>query len=65
MKKSAKMMSYCIRCRGFLHVDFDEFMQESAWCPRCKVVTAVSLCKVPTWVFGAILVLLLRSLYAG
>ena len=53
-------MAYCSHCRSFLRVEFIEFLQRSAWCPKCRTVVAVSLCKVPVWVLGVITLLLVQ-----
>ena len=58
-----EVMAYCARCRRWMSVEFVDFWRRSAWCTHCHRVTAVSLCKVPSWVFGVLIVMSIRTIY--
>lgn len=50
-------MSFCCRCRHKLTVTLAEFVDRNAWCPRCRQLVSVSLCKVPSWVLAIVAIL--------
>lgn len=56
-------MAYCARCRRWVEVEFADFLRRTFWCNHCQQVTKVSLCKVPCWVLGAIIVMAIRTIY--
>ncbi len=51
---------YCARCRRRVDRETYNFWQGTAWCSQCCNVVTGTPCKVPCWVIGTVVLLVLR-----
>ena len=50
-------MPFCCQCRNQMRASVRELIDKNAWCPSCRKLVSVSLCKVPIWVITVVAIL--------
>ena len=50
-------MPFCSQCRNQMRASVSELIDQNAWCPTCRRLVSVSLCKVPIWIITVVAIL--------